>query len=505
MEERISKLKTSSDAKTFAENARRLGQPDLEASALRRVAELRAQEEGYTTPAQQAIAAALYAYEERQSKAKGRSFRAQRTRQMLEKHGSLAAAERMVMSKKPSTGYEVLDGAGLQELTFEAIIDRFPEEFSDAAVTAARARLGHLSNSPEPHEEESTAVNKPDADAISFLEGFRDQSTWFHATWMPNYRKTVEAIRHSLSEGRPEEVFDTVWKTQDNSVSHAGPGLLAYGEIENLRSELTQMIQDIAVDGSPGQFDRIAEQFDDWKNQGLVSKIPRVLIARAFAGIHPHLYHTTVSDAYHNKLLPWFASHTGFATPRSPSWAVRAHALTEHLEGMGVFGSDHLARNVFPWFVHCQVKSLSFSKDISSDHVSPLGETSYRLPEGERVVALRHNLVQAALLADLKEKFSDCIVRVEHPTGTGGKADAVVRFPDKTIWLYEIKIAGTAITAVRQAMGQLLEYAFRPRGLNATKLIVVGESELDEVTEHYLQRLRLEFNLNIEYQQIQLP
>ncbi|MCE4552737.1 hypothetical protein, partial [Xanthomonas hortorum] len=114
MEERISKLKTSSDAKTFAENARRLGQPDLEASALRRVAELRAQEEGYTTPAQQAIAAALYAYEERQSKAKGRSFRAPRTRQMLEKHGSLAAAERMVMSKKPSTGYEVLDGAGLQ-------------------------------------------------------------------------------------------------------------------------------------------------------------------------------------------------------------------------------------------------------------------------------------------------------------------------------------------------------------------------------------------------------
>ncbi len=319
---------------------------------------------------------------------------------------------------------------------------------------------------------------------------------------MPRYRETVDTIRHSLSEGRPEDIFEKIWKTQDNSISHAGPGLLAYGEIDNLRPHLIQMLLDIEADGSPNHFDRIAEQFDAWKTQGLVSKIPWVLIARAFAGIHPHLYHTTVGDAYQNSLLPWFASHTGFATPRSRSWAVRAYALTEHLEGLGVFGSDHLARNMFPWFVHCQTKSLEFSKDLSSDHVSPLTETSYHLLEGTRVVALRHNSVQRALLAALRNEFSHCIVRAEHPTGTGGRADVVVRFPNGQLWLYEIKIASTAINVVREAMGQLLEYAFRPNGLNAAKLIVVGEPELDEGTGHYLQRMRSEFNLSIEYRQI---
>ncbi|MEC3888898.1 hypothetical protein [Xanthomonas campestris] len=507
MDERISRLKTSIEAKTFAENARRLGQPALETHALKRAGELRAQEEGYRTPAQQAIAAALYAYEERQSESKGQSFRANRTRQMLNKHGSLAAAERMVLNKKPSTGYEVLEDAGLQELTFEAIIDRFPEEFSNAAITAARARLHHPSDSPELREEESTATSKrkPDADALSFLEGFRDQTSWFYATWMPNYRKAVETIRHSLSEGRPEDVFDKIWKTQDNSISHAGPGLLAFGEVDNLRPRLIQMLRDIDADGSPSHFDRIAVQFDEWKMQGLVSKIPWILIARAFAGIHPQLYHTTVGDAYQNSLMPWFASHTGFAIPRSRSWAVRAHALTEHLEDLGVFGSDYLARNIFPWFVHCQIDSSKFSKDISSDYAPPLGETSYLLAGAERVVSLRHNLVQAALLTSLRHEFSDCIVRAEHPTGTGGRADAVVRFPDGKLWLYEVKISDTAIAVVREAMGQLLEYAFRPKGLNASKLIVVGEPELDEGTERYLDRLRSDFNLSIEYQQILVP
>lgn len=140
MEARIARLKTSHDARIFAENARRLGRPELEAQARQRAGELRAIEEGFTSPAQQAIATALYAYEEQQSLLKGRTFRANRTRQMLTTHGPLVAAERMVLQRQPSRGFEVLEEAGLQALSFEAIIDRFPGEFSAAAVEAARAR-----------------------------------------------------------------------------------------------------------------------------------------------------------------------------------------------------------------------------------------------------------------------------------------------------------------------------------------------------------------------------
>src|SRR3989344_2410316 len=141
MDERVARLRSSQDARQLAENALRLGRLDVSAQALERAGELQAQEEGFSTPAQIAIARALYAYEEEQSRLKNRTFRANRTRQMLSRHGALQAAERMVLKRQPSTGFEVLEEADLQDLSFESIIDRFPGEFSTDAVEAARARL----------------------------------------------------------------------------------------------------------------------------------------------------------------------------------------------------------------------------------------------------------------------------------------------------------------------------------------------------------------------------
>lgn len=90
MEERIARLKTSQDAQKLAENARRLGHPELEANALQRASELKALEDGYTSPAQQAIAAALYAYEEQQSQLKGRTFRANSPQRLLMEVNTMA-------------------------------------------------------------------------------------------------------------------------------------------------------------------------------------------------------------------------------------------------------------------------------------------------------------------------------------------------------------------------------------------------------------------------------
>lgn len=141
MDARVERLKTSRDALVLAANAKRLGNQSLEAEAISRAYELRALEEGFRTPAELAIAVALYAYEAAQSALKQRKFTANRTRQMLARHTPLVAAERMVMTSKPSQGYQVLEDAGRQELSFESIIDRFPEEFDPEAVKAARARL----------------------------------------------------------------------------------------------------------------------------------------------------------------------------------------------------------------------------------------------------------------------------------------------------------------------------------------------------------------------------
>ena len=167
MDERVARLRSSQDARQLAENALRLGRLDVSAQALERAGELQAQEEGYSTPAQIAIARALYAYEEEQSRLKNRTFRANRTRQMLSRHGALQAAERMVLKRQPSTGFEVLEEADLQDLSFEAIIDRFPGEFSTDAVEAARARLkggeGVSDESPQGRDASGDSVHSTPA------------------------------------------------------------------------------------------------------------------------------------------------------------------------------------------------------------------------------------------------------------------------------------------------------------------------------------------------------
>ena len=518
MDDRIARLRTSQDARNLAKNARRLGHLELEADALRRASELRAIEDGYTSAAQQAIAIALYAYEEQQSRLKGRTFRATRTRQMLGKHGALAAAERMVLQTQPSTGFEVLEEAGLQELSFEAIVDRFPEEFSNAAVEAARARL---SGEPVPKatvantSSHDTSVHKVeddpvvpavfDAEAHAFLSGFKSPGAWFRVHWMPRYRETTRAVAQALIEDRPQDLFDVLWKSADNGISHAGQGLLKYDAVDGMRDEFIQVIRDILQDGSPANFERIADRFEEWKAAGRIGMVPRLLIARAFAGAHPRLYHTTVDANRQNHVLKWFVEHTGFVMPRSPGWAARAQALTTHLDRTGVFGNDILGRNIFPWFVVDQLRSRIAPNDIPPGH-SPRPATAFSdLPPAQRVIELRHNAVQAALFTKLAVEFGEDRVWTEYPTGTGGYADAIARFPDGRCNLYEIKIADTAAEVVRQAMGQLLEYSYREGGLEPSKLFVVGEPSLDDITRRFLGRLSTHFSLAIDYLQIELP
>jgi len=205
---------------------------------------------------------------------------------------------------------------------------------------------------------------------------------------------------------------------------------------------------------------------------------------------------------FHNQALKWFADHTGFVIPRSTNWAARARALVTHLDRSGVFGEDILLRNLFPWFVVHQLRARYSPADIPPRHASRPVSAFADLPPAQRVIALRHNAVQTELFARLTIEFGEGRVWTEYPTGTGGYADAIVRRPDGRCHLYEIKIASTAAEVVRQAMGQLLEYSFREGGLEPTKLFVVGEPVLDDVTRRFLGRLGADFNLDIAYLQV---
>jgi len=140
MDEIIQKLKTPQECMQLAINVRDRN-PELAREARRRAVELRAASHGIKSVVEMELLKALYAYEEVLSENNKRRTKASRTWQMIDRHGIIGAAERAVNRKIEATGYKVLVAMGLHDLTFEAVIVRYPDSFNEDVVSLAKERL----------------------------------------------------------------------------------------------------------------------------------------------------------------------------------------------------------------------------------------------------------------------------------------------------------------------------------------------------------------------------
>ena len=117
-----------------------------------------------------------------------------------------------------------------------------------------------------------------------------------------------------------------------------------------------------------------------------------------------------------------------------------------------------------------------------------------------RKVELRHFDIQTRLMQHLVNLHGSSCVYKEYDSVDRKRVDLVVK-KDHQVTYYEIKICNSAQQCIRQAIGQLLEYSYWPGAEQATRLIVVGEPELDSDTRKYLVTLDEIFNLRICYLQ----
>jgi len=116
-------------------------------------------------------------------------------------------------------------------------------------------------------------------------------------------------------------------------------------------------------------------------------------------------------------------------------------------------------------------------------------------------VALRHNVLQEQLHRELSNEFGFGTVRTEYVTALKTRIDTVVQRTSGKIY-YEIKTGSSARSCIRQALSQLLEYAFWPGAEEPARLVIVGEPNLDEDAARYLGALNDRFGLAVEYRTI---
>lgn len=127
---------------------------------------------------------------------------------------------------------------------------------------------------------------------------------------------------------------------------------------------------------------------------------------------------------------------------------------------------------------------------------------SYTLEQKSVDLSVRHSLIQQKMSKRLEKKYGSKNVSVEQ-FFCGKKIDIVLRVGD-SYHFFEIKTSGSAKACIRDALGQLMEYAYWPGRVNADKIVVVGEEKIDEKTKNYLSFVRNKYSLPIEYHRIKI-
>lgn len=161
-------------------------------------------------------------------------------------------------------------------------------------------------------------------------------------------------------------------------------------------------------------------------------------------------------------------------------------------------------------FVEKTKSSKIIEDEIETDdqfHFAPKKKSlaqrrSYTLEKKAVDLDVRHSLIQEEMVKRLEKIYGSKNVSVEQRIGA--KIIDIVLRDDTSYYFFEIKTSGSAKACIRDALGQLMEYAYWPGRVNADKLIVVGEYEIDERTKEYLSFIRNKFKLPIDYQMIKI-
>ena len=121
-------------------NATRMERPVVRDAAFRRLAAV--QSDAVEGTVEDALWQAIHAVEEVKRERSGKTIRLSYLRRDIEKLGIVPAIDKLVSKPGPSERYDELTARGMPELTAEAVVLRFADEFSEDAVARSRERLG---------------------------------------------------------------------------------------------------------------------------------------------------------------------------------------------------------------------------------------------------------------------------------------------------------------------------------------------------------------------------
>ncbi|WP_323757984.1 hypothetical protein [Roseivirga sp.] len=142
-------------------------------------------------------------------------------------------------------------------------------------------------------------------------------------------------------------------------------------------------------------------------------------------------------------------------------------------------------------------KKIKF--DFQSGKASSQSEYTKTTSGKQSKVIRRHSEITDNLYDYLILKgFGKRQISVEKTRVGGAIVDVVLKQNDE-FDLFEIKTSNTALKNIRQAIGQIFEYAMLDADITCNRLIIIGPARMSDIEKAYFERLKKLIQIDLEY------
>lgn len=143
--------------------------------------------------------------------------------------------------------------------------------------------------------------------------------------------------------------------------------------------------------------------------------------------------------------------------------------------------------------------NLKFKK-ASQNHTTYLSTDDYtRTTEGKTTnVNPLHKKIQNAVKEALSGEYEEMLFEQYSKNDYGQRIDIVGKSGEE-LHYFEVKTSNSAKLCIREALGQILEYANYPSVSKASKLFIIGAYAPDDQDKEYIKFLRGRYRLPIWY------
>ena len=110
-----------------------------------------------------------------------------------------------------------------------------------------------------------------------------------------------------------------------------------------------------------------------------------------------------------------------------------------------------------------------------------------------------HVEIAKQLLNYLRKSFPKSKLSLERSNINGKIIDLLEKDKIGEYVFYEIKTNSSALRNIREALGQILEYALLDSSITPKKLVIIGPSSFSKTEAKYFNRLKSNISINLEY------